>query len=110
MGAGTEAPDRTASSSNPSGRVCRLGRNWAATRGEGYFEVPLDALAADPPDLVLEYAGAVDADPAARAGTWSALPGGALPVRAVAFEGLMIPGPRIVQSARALAAALDEED
>lgn len=85
------------------------GTNWAGGRGEGYFEVPLDALAADPPDVVLEYAGAVGGEAEARVEVWRALPGGGSPVRAVDFDGLMIPGPRIVQSARALAAALGRE-
>lgn len=82
------------------------GTNWAAVHGPGYFEVPLDVLAADPPDLVLEFAPAVEADDAERERVWSTLPGPPIPVRAISFEGLMIPGPRIVQSAQALARAL----
>lgn len=78
--------------------------NWAAA--PGYFEVPLDQLAADPPDFVLEYGN--DDSPEERARVWSALPGEPLPVGAVRFDGLMIPGPRLVQSASALANALGE--
>lgn len=80
--------------------------NWAGERGPGYFEVPLDALAADPPDLVLEFAGADTSDPAERARVWARLPGEPLEVRVVDFDGLMIPGPRIVRGAEALVAAL----
>jgi iron complex transport system substrate-binding protein len=82
--------------------------NWAASRGTGYFEVPLDVLAADPPDLVLEYGDAIEGDDADRARVWSSLPGPPIPVRAVHYDGLMIPGARLVESASALARALSE--
>jgi iron complex transport system substrate-binding protein len=82
-------------------------RNWAASRGPGYFDVPLDLIAADPPDLVLEFGGSIEGDDAERVRVWSALPGERIEVRGVDFEGLMIPGPRIAESAEALAAAID---
>lgn len=85
-------------------------RNWAAARGPGYFEVPLDAIAADPPDLVLEYGGSIEGDDAERARVWSALPGERIEVRVVDFDGLMIPGPRIAESAEALAIAIDTRE
>ena len=85
-------------------------RNWAATRGPGYFEVPLDAIVADPPDLVLEFGGSIKGDEVERARVWSTLPGKRIEVRAVDFEGLMIPGPRIAESAEALATAIDHRN
>ena len=81
--------------------------NWAAATGPGYFEVPLDVIAADPPDLVLEFGGSIKGDVAERMRVWSALPGGKIEVRAVDFDGLMIPGPRIAESAEALATVID---
>jgi len=80
--------------------------NWATP--SGYFEVPLDQLAADPPDLVLEYGAAIGADAEERARVWAQLPGDPVPVGAVDFDGLMIPGPRLVESASALANAMAE--
>jgi iron complex transport system substrate-binding protein len=78
--------------------------NWATA--PGYFEVPLDQLAADPPDFVLEYGNDDSAEERSR--VWSSLPGAPRPVGRVEFDGLMIPGPRLVQSASALADALGE--
>lgn len=80
--------------------------NWATA--EGYFEVPLDQVTADPPDLVLEYGDAIDATPEDRLRVWGQLPGEPIPVVGVHFDGLMIPGPRLVDSASALASALAE--
>jgi iron complex transport system substrate-binding protein len=80
--------------------------DWASDQGEGYFEVPLDVLAADPPDLVIEYGPATSVDAAERRRVWDSLPGAPLEIRTVSFEGLMIPGPRVVETARVLAAAI----
>lgn len=81
--------------------------NWAAAHGPGYFEVPLDLIAAAGPDLILEYGDAVGGDLAERNRVWSMLPGSAPTIGVVQFDGLMIPGPRLVESATALANALD---
>jgi iron complex transport system substrate-binding protein len=81
--------------------------NW--TVAEGYFEVPLDQITADPPDLVIEYGDAIEATLEDRQRVWRQLPGEAIPVAAVHFDGLMIPGPRLVESAAALATVLAEE-
>jgi hypothetical protein len=81
-------------------------RNWARRLGTGYFEVPLDLLAADPPDLVLEYAAGIAGTPAERAQVWAELPGRDAEVREVRTQALMIPGPRLADSAVALANAL----
>lgn len=80
--------------------------NWAAARGKGYFEAPLDLIVADPPDIVVEYAPAIDDSEEERERAWAALPGTPPEVRVIRFDGFMIPGPRVVESARALAEAL----
>ena len=84
--------------------------NWAAGRGTGYFEVPLDVLAAEPPDLVLEYGDAIEGDQTERDRVWSTLPGPPVPVRSIHYDGLMIPGARLVESAAAIARVLAEAE
>ncbi|RKZ14031.1 hypothetical protein DRQ53_01585 [bacterium] len=81
--------------------------NWAAGQAPGYFEVPLDVIVADPPDLILEYAAGIRGDHAERVRVWATLPGETIKVEAVDFEGLMIPGPRVARGAAALADAMD---
>ena len=85
------------------------GRSWAGERIEGYATISLEALAADPPTLVVEIVGGgEDPDPAGRRAPWSRL-GPPLPaVRVLAFDGALVPGPRIVETARALRALVEE--
>ncbi len=76
---------------------------------EGYFELGLERLMADPPELVIELRPGQGLSEAARAelvAVWRAQ-GVSCPVEFVDFEGSLIPGPRIVQSVRALRAAMD---
>jgi iron complex transport system substrate-binding protein len=75
----------------------------------GYFELGLERLLADPPEVVIEVrpGGSLDAEAReAITALWRAQ-GLDSAVEFVEFEGALIPGPRIAQTARALRDALD---
>ena len=77
-------------------------RNWGHDRGRGYFDVSLESLAQQPPDLVLE----IVADPV-RSGPgvaeeWARVVGPGVPVRRLVDPTALVPGPDIVRTARRL--------
>jgi len=82
-------------------------RGWSATRGRGYFDVSLEELVANPPDVVLEIesAGASD-DPARWRAPWVDLLGDGVHVVRLTDPDALVPGPGIVGTARELAQLL----
>jgi len=81
-------------------------RAWTEGRGRGYFDVSLEELVADPPDLVLEIAAAgAPTDPRRWREPWFELLGDGVVVRRLETPTALIPGPGIVRTARALAEA-----
>jgi iron complex transport system substrate-binding protein len=87
------------------------GRPWSEGRGRGYFDVSLEELVADPPDLVLEIAAAGAPTDAARwRDPWFDLLGEDVRVRRLDTPDALIPGPGIVRTARALLRAITGVD
>lgn len=83
------------------------GRSWARPRGSGYYNVALEALFADPPDCVIEiFSTSVGDDRTRRELAWRRSLRPAPFVAFLDFEGALVPGPRIVETARLLRARL----
>lgn len=91
--------------------VTRVGaRGWAASRGRGYFDVSLEMLVAEPPDVVLEIASAGSSDDPARwRAPWIERLGADVRVVRLVDDDALVPGPGIVRTARAMAEALRVE-
>lgn len=84
------------------------GRSWAGLRTRGYATVALEALAEDPPDVVVEFsAGGATTDLDRLRAPWQELLEPDPAVELLEFQGVMVPGPRIVDTARHLRAALE---
>ncbi len=92
------------------------GRNVVAGDGSAYPPLSLEALAARGPEVILEFRPAESLDDAQRArllADWSALPG--VPaaasgrIRFITAPELLIPGPRVADIVRRLAAAIHDE-
>ena len=91
--------------------LARLGAvNWATGRGRGYFDVSLEALVADPPDVVLEIASAgAPEDPSRWRAPWIDRLGPEVRVVRLDRRDALVPGPGIVRTARAMAVLLHED-
>lgn len=86
------------------------GRSWAGPRTRGYATVALEALAEDPPDVVVELSARGDDTAGQRerlTAPWVGLLEPRPAVQRLEFDGVMVPGPRIVETARRLRAAIE---
>jgi iron complex transport system substrate-binding protein len=73
---------------------------WIAEGRPGYRMVALEALVADPPQLAIEVGAGVPGDGAEK--IWRDLGLSDVRVERLDFDGAMIPGPRLVETARRL--------
>lgn len=79
------------------------GGSWAGPRTRGYANVALETLAAEPPQLVIELSTAdASADEERAAAPWNRMLEPDPRVEVIHFDGVMVPGPRIVETARRL--------
>ena len=83
-------------------------RNWAGERAEGYASPSLEALVADPPDVVIEVAAAVEGSLGQRQALWRGAGLETVVVRQLDGDQVMIPGPRIDRTLAQLVRLLDE--